>query len=792
MCMKTAISGLATALLLALVTACGGGGGGPATTGGGRPGTPVPQPPLPPPDPSSTNLQLHAAEYAGDPEYRQNWGLGQIDAATAYARIAQRDGTGTAPGAGARIAVIDTGIDLGHWEFDTGRISRINPTVADTVPTHGTAVASIIAAERDGNDVPFRLADSDFHGVAWGVERLEVMSVALARADPDDPYQTTGSQSLGTIVERLADWVTSLPETDFVNLSFGHQGLIENYVGAAGLGSGYAAAVGTLAQADAGPDNGKSILVLAAGNAHGRKCAASEPNCVDGEIVASSPELYAGLPVLEASLRNHVVAAVATDRNGRIASFSNRCGIAAKWCIAAPGDNVPVAYYGPRSQNDPRLARGYGTSSGTSVAVPFVTGGLAVLKHWFRSQLKNESLLMRLYETAQVTPDVVPAGGDCPAHLDLDGDLSDCELSSTLGRGLMNLGAAAAPIGTMSFALNGGPPAQLSQVSGSPATGDSMRLSLAGQEVAMFDALGAPFWIDAGRLVGQPAPTRLAIRVSRWLAARDGVSIGLPVSGSGGVALAEGIGPAGSSFHLGFGPPGVGHMSLASRSAAAGARFGNATLSAFASTGSGGESGTHSVGAAAHGLAMAWRPVDGRAGLHAGWIRETDALYGAGANGAFGRLSSSLNFLGASGTFNARGWRLDLAAEFGRAVPEASGGLLANGGEHAFSTAFSASAERPLGNGMLRLSMQQPLRVENGSLSLSLPVGRTPTGAVLHRQVALDLEPSGRQVDFGIDWTREVAPGAVWRIGAMLSREPGHSASRKEETVLLAGLRVSL
>ena len=790
--MKTAISGLATALLLALVTACGGGGGGLATTGGGRPGTPVPQPPLPPPDPSSTNLQLHAAEYAGDPEYRQNWGLGQIDAATAYARIAQRDGAGTAPGAGARIAVIDTGIDLGHWEFDTGRISRINPTVADTIPTHGTAVASIIAAERDGNDVPFRLADSDFHGVAWGVERLEVMSVALARADPDDPYQTTGSQSLGTTVERLADWVTSLPETDFVNLSFGHQGLIENYVGAAGLGSGYAAAVGTLAQADAGPDNGKSILVLAAGNAHGRKCAASEPNCVDGEIVASSPELYAGLPVLEASLRNHVVAAVATDRNGRIASFSNRCGIAAKWCIAAPGDNVPVAYYGPRSQNDPQLVRGYGTSSGTSVAVPFVTGGLAVLKHWFRSQLKNESLLLRLYETAQVTPDVVPAGGDCAAHLDLDGDLSDCELSSTLGRGLMNLGAAAAPIGTMSFALNGGPPVQMSQLSGSPATGDGMQLSLAGHEVAMFDALGAPFWIDAGRFVGQPAPTRLATRVSRWLAARDGVSIGLPVSGSGGVALAEGIGPAGSSFQLGFGPPGVGHMSLASRSAAAGARIGNATLSAFASTGSGGEAGIHSVEAAAHGLALAWRPADGTAGLHAGWIRETDALYGAGANGAFGRLSSSLNFLGALGTFDARGWRLDLAAEFGRAVPKASGGLLAKGGEHALSTAFSASAERPLGNGMLRFSVQQPLRVESGSLSLSLPVGRTPTGMVLHRQVALDLEPSGRQVDFGIDWTREVAPGAVWRFGAMLSREPGHSASSEEEIVLLAGLRVSL
>ncbi|MYE00714.1 MAG: S8 family serine peptidase [Alphaproteobacteria bacterium] len=449
---KTAVSGLAAALLLMAVTACGGGGGGLATTGGGRPGTPVPQLPIPPPDPPPTDLQVHASDYASDPEYRQNWGLGQIDAATAYARIAQRDGAETAPGAGARVAVIDTGIDLGHWEFNTGRITRTNPAVADTVPTHGTAVASVIAAQRNGRDVPYRFTDNDFHGVAWGVERLEVMSIALASVDPGEPYRSTGLQSLGTIVERLADQVSGLSETDFVNLSFAHRGLIENYVGAS-LGSPYAAAVETLAQANAGPDNGKTILILAAGNAHGRKCAASEPNCVNGEIVASSPELYAGLPVLEASLRNHVVAAVATDRNGRIASFSNRCGIAAKWCIGAPGDKVPVAYYGPHPQNDSRLVRGYGTSSGTSIAAPFVTGGLAVLKHWFRGQLKNEALLARLYETARVTPDAVPAGRTCPAHLDLDGDLSDCELSSTLGRGLMNLGAAAAPVGTMSFAL---------------------------------------------------------------------------------------------------------------------------------------------------------------------------------------------------------------------------------------------------------------------------------------------------------------------------------------------------
>ena len=133
-----------------------------------------------------------------------------------------------------------------------------------------------------------------------------------------------------------------------------------------------------------------------------------------------------------------------------------------------------------------------------------------------------------------------------------------------------------------------------------------------------------------------------------------------------------------------------------------------------------------------------------------------------------------------------------MAAEFGRAAPDAAGGMLADGNRNAFSTAFSAGAERPLADGTLRLTVQQPLRVESGSLGLSLPVGRTPEGAVQRRQVPVGLAPSGRQVDFGIDWTEAAGPDAVWRVGAVLSHEPGHDAGRNPEIVFLAGLRIGL
>ena len=118
--------------------------------------------------------------------------------------------------------------------------------------------------------------------------------------------------------------------------------------------------------------------------------------------------------------------------------------------------------------------------------------------------------------------------------------------------------------------------------------------------------------------------------------------------------------------------------------------------------------------------------------------------------------------------------------------------MLADAGAGAFSTAFSAEAARPLAGGTLRLLLVQPLRVESGRLGLYLLTDRTPDGAVIRERVAVDLEPSGRQIDAGMDWTGAVAPGAVLRIGARLIHEPGHVAGRNPEAIAFAGLRVEM
>lgn len=121
-----------------------------------------------------------------------------------------------------------------------------------------------------------------------------------------------------------------------------------------------------------------------------------------GAIDAVSPEILAGLPARIPELRGHAVAVVAVGRDSDadgypdIASFSNRCGIAADWCIAAPGVDVEIAIFG--RVNGVAGQRAISSGNGTSFAAPMVSGGLAVMKQLFRGQLGSEELVGRLYK----------------------------------------------------------------------------------------------------------------------------------------------------------------------------------------------------------------------------------------------------------------------------------------------------------------------------------------------------------------------------------------------------------
>ena len=281
---------------------------------------------------------------------------------------------------------------------------------------------------------------------------------------------------------------------DFLNLSLGVTGIIENYSEEV-LREHFEPTVAAIAQEGS---EDKIILVWAAGNSNGVKCDIPISQCVDGAVEASSVDLLQGLASRFPELRANTVGVVAVrPEDGLIADFSNRCGIAADFCLAVPGQHVQVACFGPGPEGEPGF-RASIPLSGTSFAAPMVTGGLALMKQYFRSQVSNTDLLARLLETA-----------------DRSGPYAD---ASIYGRGLLDLGAATSPVDEPVVALGNrvnGPSAALHRTSlqAGPAFGDAFAASLAHRELAAFDRLGAPFWYDAGNFTAAASEPSLSARL---------------------------------------------------------------------------------------------------------------------------------------------------------------------------------------------------------------------------------------------------------------------------------------
>ena len=675
-----------------------------------------------------------------------------VKAHTAYGRIFSRF-PGEAPGQGVKVTVIDTGIDQEHWEFDRSRTSEdrmYDPDAGDESGdefSHGTAVASVIAAQLDPTGVPAspRVRAFDFYGIAWGV-RLHMIGITLGTTDPFLPYTpVTTSQLAGENADAetlAARALTSQGGPDIINMSFGYEGLVESYTESE-LRESLGQTIATLAQGtrDAGD---RALLVWAAGNSNGRLCTPSTPGvgslCVGNRLRANSPSVQAGAMAHIPELRGHSVAVVATDSEGRIADFSNRCGIAAKWCLAAPGTDMLVASWGPNG-------RGYRTGlHGTSFAAPVVTGGLAVVKHYFRGQMANHEVLARVLDTADVTPDPVSVGGQCPLHLDTDGDRNACELSSELGRGLMNLDKATRPVGSLSTG-SGDRTASIegTRFRGSPAWGD-LRRRLGNVEIASFDDRNAPFW------------TRLGDMVS--LGSDEGTVIPSFGEGAEEAPVAwQGLQWADSL-----------RAALPWSEGSAEVRY------AFAADTSG---QVTSSGLSLGGKDGGWR---------AGAVLEHGAVAGGGAGaGAFDDGSRHvLTFAN-----YAKRMRLGDAADAGKGWSVAvsttlAGGLMRSDGilqeakglysQHHVALAHAGDRHRT------QLRIEQPLRAESGRANFKRPVGRTVAGGWIYDTARIGLRPEARAVRIGAQHERELGTGKI-AFGASYTADAGHRPGEDDAAI---------
>ena len=707
-----------------------------------------------------------AAGYAEPTGFQNQWGLTAINADVAYANLELQLGPDVAPGEGVAVGILDTGIDTAHPQFeDKTVVEQFLPDATDedgSELSHGTAVASILA----GEDIPG--FPHDAHGVAWGAD-LVVFAIPLGEA-PElyDPIEVSElpetAEYFAETFEEILAWRSGSTGIEFLNLSLGVSGIIENY-GEEVVREPFAPMVASMVQEGV---EDKVIFVWAAGNEHGTACDLPIPQCVDGEVVASSADILSALAVHFPELRENTVAVAAIRRDGEIADFSNRCGIAAEYCLSAPGDEILFAYFGPYEEEIG--IRAVAAGGGTSFAAPMVSGGLALMKQYFRGQLTNTDLLSRLLETANRT-----------------GIYADATI---YGRGLMDLGAATSPVGAQIVAMgdhveSAGAALQDSSLQLGLAFGDALAPTLEGQQIAAFDTLGAPFWYDVDTMVSEAARPSLHDRY------RDFQQVSLSASGgslTGAVRLpileargeAHGALPGLYLANSGASPAASGHFGLARHSVVASLPV-SADLSATLLTTEG-----LARQEPASGAAISWRPPEAPIGLRAGWMGERQTLLGSEPDGAFGDLVAHAVFAGLEADTELGQWRLGGTAELGTVNTRARGGVIQEFSSLATS-AFAVHATRHHEDGSaLRVSLSQPLRVESGRALLALPSGRTTAGEVIRSTLASDVEPGGRQVDLALQWQHPLEVGEL-RLGATLSHNPGHRENAEAELVLLSG-----
>ena len=358
-----------------LLNACGGGGGG----AGGAASYTV------------TNCTDGGAASHKDTEYYYNGSVyhslkpyAAICASSAYARGATGDGI--------QVAVIDTGVDHDGTDIDANMIAFT--TGSDVVNSdndasddngHGTAVASIIAAEHNGSGI---------HGVAYNAEIYAFKAFNASGAAP--------SGATGTAY----GLVEAIGAIDIINNSWGSNGTCTS-------ASDCRTKTGTTFYdnwEDVSQLSTPKISVFASGND-----GTSEPS-LECQTMKYNSDINA-VSVCVVAVSYYTSGPYSTG-DGKIASFSDRCGSVAAYCIAAPGDRI-----GTTSRNN-----GYSYETGTSFAAPMVSGGLALIMEEF-SSLTPAQVVTRLLTTAS--------------------DSSEYSQTAIYGHGMMNLNAATTAVANL-------------------------------------------------------------------------------------------------------------------------------------------------------------------------------------------------------------------------------------------------------------------------------------------------------------------------------------------------------
>jgi autotransporter-associated beta strand protein len=381
---------LALLICLALsLGGCGGGGSNSAVKASLPPGPSQTLPPSSGPTPTPTPSP------GPSPSPSTNVPTPPIDAQLSLTNTIAAQKLGYT-GAGVTIGVVDSGIMRSNPTVGSRVLQELiyvdptqNNTKIDDVVGHGTWVSEIAAGA----------TSSQFPNYAGGV--APGANLVSARIISDTAPDDNGSTPPSTVT---VDDATFFQQVNQDLISAGVKVMNNSWGGItwdttnASLNAAFDAAYTPFVV------NHGGLVVFAAGN--------------DSQ---ANPSTIASLPYYakDSNLEKGWLVAVALNSNSptQLDSYSNKCGVAMNFCLAAPGDVIVVDKNATSSTTNPA----YYIVEGTSFAAPIVSGAAALVWQaypYFNNDLVRQTLL------GTATP------------------LGDKQPNPTFGYGVLNVGAA--------------------------------------------------------------------------------------------------------------------------------------------------------------------------------------------------------------------------------------------------------------------------------------------------------------------------------------------------------------